>query len=349
VVALTLATTGSASAGLLLGVGCHRGMVCIAVGSYIDPHAPRYLPLVEHLGKDVVRQRVPIPRGSRGSQLSGISCPSRTSCVAVGYTTDPNGHQLPLVERWNRGSWSAETIRPFPGPGGSELASVSCPSTDTCTAIGSSNGQPLVERWNGHSWSRQEAVPLPGASASFLDSVSCASPQRCLAVGSYRDENRHLHPVAEIWDGSAWSITPPPYSPSRTSADLTGVSRVSVHVCIAVAGGIIQRWDGSRWSPETSRHNHIHLQAVSCTSQSSCMAVGRYLAPGDDGPYAEVWNGRRWSTRRPQPPGTEDEFLAVSCAAPGRCAAAGQGIPHDLFAALSEHWDGRHWTNFHWY
>jgi hypothetical protein len=355
VLALIVSTVGMAGSaygadnGTLLGVACHRGMVCIAVGSYMGPHTGDYVPLVEHLGRDVVRQRVPVPRRSRGSQLVGISCPTRTTCIAVGYTTDPNEHAVPLVEHWNHGSWSAETIRPFPGPGGSSLGSVSCPTADQCTAVGSSNGQPLVEHWDGASWSSQTMPRPPGSILPDLRGVSCSSSTSCVAVGGYTDANRHRQPFAADWDGSAWSITSAPYFRSKTSAELTGVSCISSQSCIAVAGGVIQRWDGTSWTPEASPHNHIHLQAVSCTSESNCVAVGRYLASGADRTYAEVWDGVRWTSRRPVSPAPPDEFWAVSCSAATRCAGVGAGMVHDLFTGLSEHWDGRRWGNVHWH
>lgn len=352
VLAVTLGMAGAASAdGQLVAVACHRGMVCIAVGAYQSSHAAQYVPLVEHLGKDVVRQRVPVPRDSIGSQLGGISCPTRTTCVAVGFTTDPNGHEVPLVERWNGGSWSAETIRPFPGPGGTQLVSVSCPTADQCTAVGNTNGQPLVERWDGDSWSGQDLPLPPGASDPSLNRVSCSSAISCMAVGSSVDANHHRQPLAESWDGSAWSATPEPYFRSRPSEVLLDVACVSSQWCITVAGGIVQRWDGSTWSTQPGPHSHIHLRGVSCVSQSSCMAVGDYISDAvDRGTYAEVWKGHRWSTRRPVSPSSLESLTGVSCSAASRCAAVGSGETHrDVFAGLSEHWNGRGWGNVHWH
>ena len=347
--AVILGTAGSAWAddGQLLGVGCHTGMVCIAVGTYVDHATSR--PLVEHLGKDVVRQRVPEPRNSIASALNAISCPGRSLCIAVGYTMDPNNHTVPLVERWNGKTWTATTIRPFPE--GAMLDSISCPTAHWCTAVGVLNGGPMIEQWNGTTWSSQ-AVPVPpGPSRPNLGSVSCASATNCMAVGAYLDTERHEQPLAEHWDGSAWSITSAPYSRSRPSSRLLGVSCVGTGWCIAVAGGVIQRWDGTQWSVEQSSRGGAHLQAIYCTSKVSCLAVGRHLVSGHASTFAEVMAGGGWVVRKPQSPSIQDDLLAVSCSASDRCAAIGQGQPrlNTLFTGLSEHWDGRRWTNVHWH
>ncbi len=129
------------------------------------------------------------------------------------------------------------------------------------------------------------------------------------------------------------------------------MSCTSADSCIAVAGGVIQRWDGTQWSVEQSSHRGAHLQAISCTSRMSCLAVGRSVKQGRDRTYAEAWNGRSWGTRQPVSPSSQDDLSAVSCSASDRCAAIGQGEPNPnaLFTGLSEHWDGRRWSNVHWH
>jgi len=74
------------------------------------------------------------------SELTGVSCSSVSSCVAVGIASLPNVDQNPvvrtLIERWNGRSW---TITTSPAPSGfadyNSLAGVSC-TTEHCEAVG---------------------------------------------------------------------------------------------------------------------------------------------------------------------------------------------------------------------
>jgi hypothetical protein len=90
--------------------------------------------------------------------------------------------------------------------------------------------------------------------------VSCPADRFCLGVGWYIPSDGVKRPLAERWDGSAWHVMFPLVpSPAPASA----------------------------------------LQAVSCVSPSSCLAVGDTNTSGDHGPvfgklFAEKWNGRTW-------------------------------------------------------
>src|SRR5438477_12938812 len=93
--ALLLGVSGAAwgSSATLLGVSCHRGAPCIAVGDYDNGRQP----LAERLGSRVTREPVPSPPGSYFSELDGVSCPSRSMCMAVGYS-EPNPDEPPQPE-----------------------------------------------------------------------------------------------------------------------------------------------------------------------------------------------------------------------------------------------------------
>jgi hypothetical protein len=89
------------------------------------------------------------------ASLSGISCSTTTSCVAVGSTT--NSPAKTLIERWNGNAWS---VTPSPNVAGAEstLAGISCSTATSCHAVGTSwamNGtaaEPLVVQWDGTRW-----------------------------------------------------------------------------------------------------------------------------------------------------------------------------------------------------
>ena len=116
--------------------------------------------LVEHWnGTSWSIMTSPNPAAAADALLNGVSCPSTTSCYAVGSYTD---FPKQLVERWNGSTWSIVTTPSPPGTTNSSLSGVSCPSTTSCYAVGyyfgSSTNTILVEHWNGTRWS---VMPSP--------------------------------------------------------------------------------------------------------------------------------------------------------------------------------------------
>jgi hypothetical protein len=178
--------TGSTDTGLS-SVSCANTTSCFAVGSYITASANKAL--VEHWnGSAWSIMSSPNPAGSRYTGLLGVSCPSTTTCFAVGdySTTAPTTKSL--VEHWNGTSW---TIMTSPNPTGSAtyVVGVSCPNTTSCFAVGSyittSAGKTLVEYWNGSAWSIMTSPNPTGSTYLSLNGVSCPSTTSCFAIGSY--------------------------------------------------------------------------------------------------------------------------------------------------------------------
>lgn len=85
-------------------------------------------------------RQIQLPPGEDVNTIGGVSCPSATTCTAVGSYSfvlgDGPESIAPLLERWNGTTWNAQ---PPPSPyqlGGAQLNAVSCASTTTCTAVG---------------------------------------------------------------------------------------------------------------------------------------------------------------------------------------------------------------------
>jgi hypothetical protein len=248
--------------------------------------------------------------------VTGESCLSSTWCMVVGYGSDYG--RPAQADVWN-GTALVPLQTPVPGPLGSlDPDAVSCTSTRACLAVGShyseDGDQTLAESWNGTSWTRL-ATPNPGESADFL-SVSCMSAGHCMAVGYFDANNTDgttSVPLAMSWNGAGWSMLSAAGSGTPLQGSLTGVS---------------------------------------CTSTSSCVAVGFEGGPSGNQqgstPLAESWNGRSWTVvRTPVPSGVEVASLSdVSCASQDVCEAVGQyGTAVDAGAqALTERWDGSSWT-----
>jgi hypothetical protein len=282
---------------------------------------------------------------------------------------------------WAAGSASAAStwaIQATPNPGsatGPALLGVSCPSANSCFAVGTDTNsnlndqvtQMLAEHWNGRSWAIQ-ATPAPsGSQGAQLNAVACLSATSCVAVGENTKSASGGVDVdeatAEHWNGSTWTFQTLPSPSGALNVGLNGVSCTSATNCTAVgdletSGGVEQplaeHWNGSSWAiqaaPVPSGAAESELDAVSCTSASNCMAVGSltgtttYIAG-----MAEHWNGKTWTVENvinpngANPSGdTADELNDVSCVSATSCTAVGFNNVGDK--ALAEHWNGSSWT-----
>lgn len=280
-----------------------------------------------------------------GGQLGSVSCPSANACTAVGSDLNASGVTVTLAEAWNGTSWRRQST---PNPAGHTIApallGVSCPSAGFCEAVGGytvgTTGIILAETWNGSSWATQ-SVPAPsGSTSAVLHAVSCPSPTFCEAVGFYDTSSGAVVPLAEMWNGTAWSVQSTP-SPAGTIVELGGVSCVSANFCEAVGGNPLfaDVWNGTSWElqsiPGTSGSG---LGPVSCVSVSFCEAVG-----GDGG---AVWNGTAWSAVPiPVPAGNFATFGGVSCTSTTSCEAVGSYTSGSgTYFTLGEGWNGTAWS-----
>ena len=97
--------------------------------------------------------------GATQSDLGAVSCPTLTTCIAVGSETNVSFTSSTLAEEWTGTNW---TIEPTPDAGSpdtqyQDLAAVSCTSPIACTAVGETDfpTETLAERWNGVDWTIQ--------------------------------------------------------------------------------------------------------------------------------------------------------------------------------------------------
>jgi hypothetical protein len=109
--------------------------------------------------------------------------------------------------------------------------------------------QSLAERWNGSIWSIKLS-PDPG----LLNGVACVSAAARMAVGDIGDGPALS---SQRWNGSKWIRLPTPYpAAAQGSAVLSDVACTGVTDCTAVGDygafsksyGLIENWDGSKWS-----------------------------------------------------------------------------------------------------
>jgi hypothetical protein len=135
------------------GVSCPDGRVCFAVGWFL-PSSVSIATLAERrvgLSWSVMPTPNPPrpPPNQASAQLTGVSCPGRRACHAVGIG-DVAGHFGTFAERFDGASWQLESI-PTNGLEVPALSDVSCPSRFFCMAVGTVSGSSgpatLAAKW----------------------------------------------------------------------------------------------------------------------------------------------------------------------------------------------------------
>jgi hypothetical protein len=350
----------------LSGVSC-TDSTCTAVGNYDTPSDVDSTLAEAWNGSTWTIQTTPNPSTAAATVLTGVSCPSASACTGSGYYDTSSGDTLTLAEAWNGTTWTIQTTPNPSGPPLSELNGVSCTGGD-CVAAGYSQTDQqsttpvdttLAQTWNGTAWSSQAAVSPSGAVPSYLTSISCVSATSCTAVGyHFSVATSEYVPLAERWNGTAWSVKSVPTPSGSTGTYLESVSCTSASACQAVGfentsgPGVTfaVSWNGTAWSIKTTPNPAgaaaSLLYGVSCTSASACTAVGRSGSGGDSETLAETWNGSAWSIQAtPNPAGTTFSTLSsVSCASGSRCEAVGSYNHNNVNKTMAEGWNGAAWT-----
>ncbi|TVZ02950.1 hypothetical protein EAS64_21000 [Trebonia kvetii] len=291
------------SHGRLFDLSCLSGRDCVAVGmafaSPVSAHA-----LAETWTGSGWKPALPPAPAGQATVLTGISCRSARSCVAVGSDTV----KLPLSGP-GAGSPGAAALsdllvgttwvrKPVPVPKGtliSQLNKVSCPAAGFCMAVGgieavSGAGTALVDVWNGKAWSLLKPAKLPaGVTDASLNAVSCASATHCVAVGFAGGGG--LSAISEVWNGKTWSYAKVSWPKGVKNTLLLDVACLSASHCIAVgstgnnpnAEGLSGRtaatlWNGKAWSamsvPAPAKGRFSLFNGVDC-HKAFCAAAGQ--------------------------------------------------------------------------
>jgi len=231
------------------------------------------------------------------------------------------------------------------------LAVTMVPMVAACShAAGGSGPQQAVAQW-----AIQPTVNPPDTSASSLLAVSCPSQTMCIAVGYDSNQANIEVTLAEGWNGRRWVIQPTPTPAGALRSGLSGVSCPTTMTCTAVgaytnASGagvpLAERWNGSRWEieprPTPLGASTSGLSAVSCSSTTTCTAVGGYTGGANTGlPLAERWEGSRWvvQTTSDVAGATLSSLNGVSCPSAATCTAVGSYAGRSgIDVTLAERW-----------
>ena len=299
--------------------------------------------------------------------LAGVSCPSTSYCVAVGKHLAAGGRSWSgLSEVWDGTRWTARSV-PGRRAGGQVTApgEVSCGAQGACLLVGE-HYQRAVEPAllaesaaglrpaGGPGWAISQWRDPRGARMSWLGDVSCPAAGWCMAVGAVSASGFSAErDFAERWTPAGWRALAPPAPRHARWSELGALSCFAVSHCVAVGGfqdragrvlGFADAWDGRRWTlaalPGARGERQTIINAVACSSATSCLAVGYGAGPGER-QLAERLSASGWRrmTLPGLPRGDRSLLGGVSCPAAAVCMAAGASGPHPL----AELWSGGSW------
>lgn len=295
---------GAVAAGLF-GIACTSATKCEAVGSFLAPGGPgatSYVlePYAEQLAHGKwASVRVASPKTATGAGLDGVSCPSPTTCYAVGVWSNASSLQQPFEAKFVGTRWSTTPIKAPAAEIRPVLVSISCWAVGRCVAVGTyfkdKNFFGDIETLTKTTWKASTASAPSGGVWTELQGVSCASATLCVAVGNYEAGNSQ-YPLIERLDASGqWAGSTPFDTTTPMWGSFDGVDCLAA-ACVAVGtngtDAIEARSQGTGWGTsalgEPAGYVYANLFAVSCRS-ASCIAVGQAI-DGNGGAVPAIAN-----------------------------------------------------------
>jgi hypothetical protein len=150
---------------------------------------------------------------------------------------------------------------------------------------------------------------------------------------------------------SAGLAAPRALATTQSASALGKVAGTSGHTGVRASLAPPPAASGRGWSIVPSpnpRARTGQLAGVSCSSSSSCTAVGDYTKRfGRTVTLAERWDGTSWSVEStPNPQGAPSSALnAVDCTSSSVCVAVGSSFTHSgTEITLAERWTGTRWS-----
>ena len=286
---------------------------------------------------------------SQISHFTAISCPSVTTCYAVGpgpyggYVTTDAGNtwsalaQQPSVDGsytiacpsvtvcytgWGVTTDSGRTWRgwngipPVGSGGGPSGGPISCPSTTTCYMVNATGIYVTTD--SGTTW---HLGAMPSGAEGWQYAVACPSTTACYAIGYDSSYNADI--LATTDSGQSWTFqTRPPdllqftaiSCPSVTMCSVVGTdfSPPGTEMAIAVTTGD----SGTTWTTHRLATLYGGPTGISCPSITTC-----YTSVAGAG---VVYTNDTWATwhRQEEPSGFRG-LASVACPASSSCYAVG--------------------------
>jgi len=294
-------------------LSCPSAGNCAVVGDYNDDSGQRLGFLVsESAGTWGAALEASLPANAPSNpndHLAAVSCASAGNCTAVGsYEGGPEKEQSFL---WTEtaGTWGpgVQATPPANAGSSSELRAISCPTAESCTAVGEytassghSEGFMLSETAGTWGTAIEATLPANASSAPGADvhMVQCVSAGNCTAVGIYiatspeeSDEAMFLTETAGVWGAGVERPLPANAGPQLViegslscpaASDCSYVGNYKIDEFISRA--LIETENDGTWGPAINGQLPANvtgdpgafLSSVSCTAPGSCTAVGSY-------------------------------------------------------------------------
>ena len=189
---------------------------------------------------------------------------------------------------------------------------------------------------NNGAWS---AAPAPVAPVQALPTamtdVSCVTADWCLAVGWMG-----RYPLAEVWNGSAWSVITAPSLGNEDNTQGVSVDCGTTTSCVAKVSRTnssptvyddVVVWDGEEWLVVAGAEGaYVDPLPYSCASDGSCLIVD------NQGSATIVWDGDTATSIPFSTTSPAWDVNAIECFSADLCVAA-------TSYSISV-WDGSTWT-----
>jgi len=222
--------------------------------------------------------------GGSTPQLSGVSCPTATECMAVGS----NGASLPGSGVVVRTSDGGATWSPAVSPQNALVVlSVTCASPVDCTAIVSDG----TSTWSAHSpdfgqtWQQEGNLP-----SSFLpeNDLTCMAGGTCIDAGYVPTSNSHGQGAVAVSadGGQTWTLASVPSGigvlqstacPSTSVCLAAGTTGTTVSDVIPAQGELLRSTDGGHtWEQSPGTLPVEDVYGLACPSTGQCAMVGTF-------------------------------------------------------------------------
>jgi hypothetical protein len=292
-----IATGGNAIGAVFDAVTCPTSIECVAVGYNALFHSIWSVGTLSGTAWSWSTVGV-IPADASGQGLlSGIACPTSTTCIAVGGDKGgPSANGVYSMGTFSGGSWSwtAERNTPSDPNGGGVLYAITCVSRTECVAGGSDHN------WHGvavsityssgvWSWGSETMVPreTSGDSGRIL-ALSCPSTTLCVGVGDNTVNGAGSFTIGTKTGGSwSWSTDQTIPGDGTGLGFLAGVACPTTTTCFAVGydntlGGVqsVGTYAGGHWSWTVETPVYVNavpageMAGITCSSAALCSTVG---------------------------------------------------------------------------
>jgi hypothetical protein len=265
------------------GVACTSAGQCIGVGNVASSANSGGAASLNRVSGDISTGQSLQLIGSSGF-LNGVSCPSRSVCLAVGDNrNDTGGVAVPL----NPETATVRRGQELHAISGIFMSGVACASRKQCLAVGhDSSGSGVVIALSpatGAILRGQRVQTIPGTGGVGLEGVACPLANLCVAVG---ENSGRSAGIAVPLNPATGEIRHGQHVQDVTHKGiLLDVACPSTTGCLAVGWGASEPSVAAPIDPKTGgvtkgqsdRSISVRaamLTAVSCPSISLCLAVG---------------------------------------------------------------------------